>query len=75
MNVLLLSDSMERPLTGRHEQVDVRSFPGARPKNTAVINFKNRITENQYQAVIFLRGNALSDWKDQRGVSPFEVKL
>ena len=70
----MISDSIAKPLVGRHERLIVRSFPGARPLDTAVVNCVQQIRVNEYQGVIlFLGGNALSNWKNRIGLSPNEV--
>ena len=69
---VLISDSMAKTVS--LPQTDVHSFSGARPNDERVRRFirNMRVGDNQ-QAILFLGGKALKQWKNQPARSPAMV--
>ena len=72
--VVIIGDSIVGSLSGKHPNLEVHSFPGARPLDNRIINFIQANRNNDWQAVIIMiEGNALSHWKGKPALSPETV--
>ena len=72
--VVLIGDSIVKSLEGKHPNLEVHSFPGARPLDHRIMTFLQQNRQNNWQGIIIMiGGNALSPWKGKPALSPEQV--